>query len=301
MQNINSFFKYLEFEKRSSVHTITAYRNDIGQFCKYVEEHGLQNWNQVTSKTIRQWMVEMLDKGTAARSANRKISTLKVFFRFLIREEVVESNPADKVITPKVPKRLPVFVKENEMDYLLDQVEFGNDFSGVRNKLIIDLFYLTGMRLSELVNLKLTQLDFGNDIIKVLGKRNKERIVPVTRELKQSITGYISIRNKTFPGAKAPVLFLTDKGMPVYQKLVYRVVNRYLSEVSTVTKKSPHVIRHTFATALLNRGADLNAIKELLGHANLAATEVYTHNSYEKLNSIYKQAHPRAEKKEECI
>lgn len=294
MQNINSFFKYLEFERRSSVHTITAYKNDVGQFCDFLNRQDIEEWTQVNSKIIRQWMIEMLDEGIGARTVTRKISTLKVLFRFLIREDVLESNPADKITTPKIPKRLPVFVKEAEMDFLLDQVDFGSDFSGVRNKLIIDLFYFTGMRLSELVDLKISQLDFGNDVIKVLGKRNKERIVPITRELKQSLTGYIGKRNQTFPEAKNNILFLTDKGMPAYQKLVYRIVNRYLSQVSTVTKKSPHVIRHSFATALLNRGADLNAIKELLGHANLAATEVYTHNSYEKLNSIYKQAHPRA-------
>nr|WP_321409790.1 tyrosine-type recombinase/integrase [uncultured Carboxylicivirga sp.] len=294
MQNIDSFYKYLEFEKRSSVHTLTAYKNDVGQFCDYIREKGISSWQQITPKIIRQWMVEMLDEGTKARTVTRKISTLKVLFRFLIREEVLESNPADKVTTPKIPKRLPVFVKENEMDFLLDQIDFGNDYSGFRNKVIIDLFYFTGMRLSELVELKISQIDFSNEVIKVLGKRNKERIIPITRELKMSLISYISKRNQTFPDVKNKVLFLTDKGNPVYQKLVYRVVNRYLSQVSTVTKKSPHVIRHSFATALLNRGADLNAIKELLGHANLAATEVYTHNSYEKLNSIYKQAHPRA-------
>lgn len=301
MQNINSFYKYLEFERRSSVHTVTAYRNDIRQFCDFLDDVKIHSWGNITSKTIRQWMVNMLDEGISARTVTRKISTLKVLFRFLIREGELEANPAEKVITPKIPKRLPVFVKEAEMDYLLDQVDFGSDHTGMRNKLIIDLFYFTGMRLSELVELKIKQIDFGNDLIKVLGKGSKERIVPFTRELKQSITDYISMRNATFPEAKSEILFLTDKGMPIYQKLVYRVVNRYLSQVCTLTKKSPHVIRHSFATALLNRGADLNAIKELLGHANLAATEVYTHNSYEKLNSIYEQAHPRAEKKEECI
>ncbi|MBS2100141.1 tyrosine-type recombinase/integrase [Carboxylicivirga linearis] len=294
MQNINSFYKYLEFEKRSSVHTLTAYKNDVGQFCDYLEEKEINNWQKVTAKIIRQWMVEMLDQGVSARTVTRKISTLKVLFRFLIREEVLESNPTDKVTTPKIPKRLPIFVKETEMDILLDQIDFGEDYSGVRNKTIIDLFYFTGMRLSELVELTISQIDFSNEVIKVLGKRNKERIVPVTKELKMALVSYINKRKQTFPEVKNKVLFLTDKGNPVYQKLVYRVVNRYLSQVSTVTKKSPHVIRHSFATALLNKGADLNAIKELLGHANLAATEVYTHNSYEKLNSIYKQAHPRA-------
>ncbi|MCU4176003.1 tyrosine-type recombinase/integrase [Carboxylicivirga sp. N1Y90] len=294
MQHLNSFYKYLEFERRNSVHTITAYKNDVGQFCQYLEDERIKLWEDVSSKVIRLWMVNMLDKGVSARSVQRKVSTLKVLFRFLIREEVLELNPAEKVITPKIPKRLPVFVKETEMDNLLDGVKFEEGYQGVRNRLIIDVFYFTGMRLSELVDLKLSQIDLAGDIIKVYGKRKKERIIPITKELKLAIVGYIKERNNCFPNVENVYVFLTDKGMPIYHKMVYRIVNRYLNVVSTVQKKSPHVIRHSFATALLNRGADLNAIKELLGHANLAATEIYTHNSYEKINAIYKQAHPRA-------
>ena len=294
MQHISSFLKYLEFERRNSQHTITSYQCDLKQFCEFLSSEGIRSWNNVTSKIIRAWMVKMLNHGISARSVNRKIATLKTFYKFLMREGILDDNPTEKVITPKVPKKLPVFIKEGDMDLLLDEVSFGEGYEACRDKLIIDVFYFTGMRLSELTNLKISQVDMSGGIIKVLGKRNKERIVPITRELKLSIERYLEVRNEAFPAASGDVLFLTEKGLPAYTKLVYRVVNKYLKLVSTVRKKSPHVLRHTFATALLNRGADLNAIKEILGHSNLAATEVYTHNTFEKLNTIYKQAHPRA-------
>ncbi len=294
MQYIDSFIKYLKFERRNSEHTIVAYECDLGQFEQYLSEQGIESWAEVTAKTIRSWVVQFLEDGLSARSVNRKIASLKTFFKFLLREGVLEINPTEKVVSPKMPKRLPVFVKEVEMDFLLDQVDFGQDYSGVRDKLIIDVFYFTGMRLSELVNLKISQIDFGVGVLKILGKRNKERIVPITDVLKNSLIDYFSVRSEAFPDCVSDFVFLTNKGVKVYHKLVYRVVNKYLKMVSTVTKKSPHVIRHSFATALLNRGADLNAIKELLGHSNLSATEVYTHNSFEQLNSVYNQAHPRA-------
>ncbi len=239
-------------------------------------------------------MVLQLNEGKVPVTIHRKISALKSFFRYLMREQILESNPVEGVVVPKKPKRLPVFVKEKEMDELLDVVPFGNDFNGIRDKFIISLLYATGMRLSEMVNLKLYDIDTGQSLIKVLGKRNKERLIPYYTELKRDIAQYLAAREETFPNAESDILILTSKGKPVYPKLIYRVVNRHLALVSTIKKKSPHVIRHTFATALLNHGADLNAIKELLGHANLSATEIYTHNSFEKLNSIYKQAHPRA-------
>ncbi len=301
MQYLESFFKYLEFERRNSPHTIRAYKNDINQFCVFLEGEKIELWDQVTSKVIRAWMVDMVDEGATARSVTRKISTLKVLFRYLMQQEVVETNVAEHVVTPKLPKRLPVFVKEQEMDLLLDYVEFGHDFKGVRDRLIVEMLYNTGMRLSELVGLTDEQIDLGNGLLKVKGKRNKERIIPMIPELKHSLVGYLNRRDVEFPVCSGRFVFLTEKGLPVYDKLVYRVVKRYLGLVSTVTKKSPHVIRHSFATALLNKGADLNAIKELMGHANLAATEVYTHNTYAQLNSIYKQAHPRAEKKEDYL
>lgn len=301
MQYLDSFFKYLEFERRNSPHTITAYKTDVNQFCEYLNGCDIGFWNEVTSKTIRAWVVKLVNDGVTARSVTRKISTLKVLFRYLMQQGVVETNVAEYVSVPKLPKRLPVFVKEQEMDLLLDKVDFGKGFKGQRDRLIIEMFYNTGMRLSELAGLTNEQIDLANGLLKVKGKRNKERIIPIIPELKVSLVGYLKSRDGEFPKRSGKHIFLTEKGMPVYHKLVYRVVNRYLGQVSTVAKKSPHVIRHSFATALLNRGADLNAIKELMGHANLAATEVYTHNTYAQLNSIYKQAHPRAEKMEDYL
>jgi integrase/recombinase XerC len=206
----------------------------------------------------------------------------------------MEKNPAEQLITPKVPKRLPSFVKEKEMDMLLDGIEFGNDYAGFRNRMIIDLFYGTGIRLSELTNLQLSNIDLSGGVIKVTGKRNKDRIVPLHQSLLKAMPLYIEQRNQFLGSTPSTYLFLTDAGNPLYSKFVYRLVKQYLSAVTTLAKKSPHVLRHTFATALLNRGADLNAIKELLGHANLAATEIYTHTTFAQLNAIYKQAHPRA-------
>ncbi|TAJ14940.1 integrase [Marinilabiliaceae bacterium JC017] len=294
MQYISSFFKYLEFEKRSSQYTIVTYECDLRQFQVFLKEQNINLWENVTSKVIRNWMVGLLDSGISPRTISRKIAALKTFFRFLMREGILEVNPAESVITPKVPKKLPVFLREEEMDLLLDKVSFGDDYSGVRDRFIIILFYNTGMRLSEMVGLRLVNIDQGSGLIKVLGKRNKERIIPYNRELEQAIQEYVQKRQQAFPDLLEDTLLLTDKGRPVYAKLIYRVVNRYIKQVSTISKKSPHVLRHTFATVLLNRGADLNAIKELLGHASLAATEVYTHNSFEQLNTVYKQAHPRA-------
>ena len=294
MQYIQSFLKYIQFEKRGSHHTVISYRCDLDQFYNYISTNGISLWPEVTSKHIRQWMVNMLDEGLTSKSVNRKIATLKSFYRYLMREGIVEVNPTLKIITPKLAKRLPEFVKEKEMDVLLDEIDFGDTYSGIRDHLMIDLFYCTGIRLSELSGLKLSDIDLKGDVIKVLGKRNKERIVPFNKNLKVSITEYIDVRNKTFPNKNILQLFLTNKGEPIYNKLIYRVVKKYLSTVTTLAKKSPHILRHTFATVLLNKGADINAIKELLGHANLSATEIYTHNSFEQLNAIYKQAHPRA-------
>jgi len=294
MQYISSFYRYLEYEKRYSPLTLVTYKTDLGQFSDFLDSENISRWQDVTSKVVRRWMVELLNGGISPVTIHRKISALKSFFRYLMREQILESNPVNGVIVPKKPKRLPVFVKEKDMDLLLDTVPFADNFEGIRDKFIITLLYGTGMRLSEMLNLRLSNIDFGQKVIKVLGKRNKERIIPIFRELEKEITKYLSARNTAFPDAGTGILILTSKGKPAYSKLIYRVVNKYLALVSTINKKSPHVIRHTFATALLNHGADLNAIKELLGHANLSATEIYTHNSFEELNNIYKQAHPRA-------
>jgi integrase/recombinase XerC len=243
---------------------------------------------------IRNWIVELMETGNSARTVNRKISSLKTYFRYLLKEGVITVNPTNKVLSPKSGKKLPVFVKEDQMDRLLDDVEFGDDYSGTRNRLIIETFYNTGIRISELINLKISDIDFSQQAFKVLGKRNKERILPLSPDFSETLEKYTGLRESTFGGSQPGWLFLTGKGEKLYPRLVYRIVTKFLSMVTTSDKKSPHVLRHTFATHMLNKGADLNAIKELLGHANLSATEVYTHNTFEKLKSVYKQAHPRA-------
>jgi integrase/recombinase XerC len=235
-----------------------------------------------------------METGHTARTTNRKISALKRYFGYLLREGIISANPAKRVLTPKMDKKLPVFVSEDHMDNLLDRVEFGEDYAGFRNRVLIETFYNTGMRLSELVNLQPGDIDFSHQTVKVLGKRNKERIIPLSPAYCDLLQEYTAARMKEFPDSKAGYLFLTSSGKKIYPRLVYRVVHQFLMIVTTVDKKSPHVLRHTFATHMLNKGADLNAIKELLGHANLSATEVYTHNTFEKLKSVYKQAHPRA-------
>lgn len=290
------FLKYLQFEKRFSANTIKSYNNDLDQFADFValnfEDKEL---HLIDEKVVRAWIVSLMEKDFSSTSINRKISSLKTFYKFLLREGYIKSNPMDKVVSPKVAKKLPAFVEEKQIINLLDDFSFGDDFSGIRNKTIIEMFYNTGIRLSELIGLNDSSLDFSNNSIKVLGKRNKERIVPLNSSFTDSIKKYIKIRNIEFPEKNDECyLFVTDKGNKLYEKFVYRIVNKYLNLVTTIEKKSPHILRHTFATHLLNRGADLNSIKELLGHANLAATQVYTHNTFEKLKSIYKQAHPRA-------
>ncbi len=294
MQHIESFSRYLRFEKRCSEHTLIAYENDLKQFFSFLGSSHLDQLVEVKPKMIRNWVVELHDSGMTPRTIHRKVSALKTFYRHLQIKGWIDHNPAHAVNLPKIPKRLPVFVKESAMEQLLDHVDFGNNYEGIRNKLILELFYGTGMRLTELVQLRTRDVDLKGGLIKVLGKRNKERLIPLTNESVLQFHTYNKVRETFFEGADLPFLFLTAKGEPIYHKLVYRIVNSSLSMVSTMKKRSPHVLRHTFATILLNRGADLNAIKELLGHSNLNATQVYTHNTFEQLNIIYKQAHPRA-------
>ncbi len=290
-----SFLDYLQFEKRYSDHTILSYKTDLDQFDLYVnDESGGSDLSGADVKLIRSWVVQLMESGKSARTVNRKISALKSFYRFMMRGQYINVNPMDKVLSPKSSKRLPSFVEEDKMDMLLDEYEFGQDFSGIRNRLIIEMLYITGMRQAELINLADRDIDLFEQNIKVFGKRNKERIVPFERAYLGVIRSYIDLRNKKFAEAEGTSFFLTDKGKPLYPKFVYRVVNSYLRFVTTMEHRSPHVLRHTFATHMLNRGADLNAIKEILGHANLSATQVYTHNTFEKLVTIYKQAHPRA-------
>ena len=284
------FINYLLSEKRFSVHTITSYSNDINQFFLFLsKEYKITSeLSEVNFQIVRSWIASLLEKGVTPRSVNRKISTLKTFFKFLIREGVIQESPMLKVVAPKSKKRLPLFVEEDQIESLLNGVEFDDGFIGERDKLIIELFYVTGIRLSELINIKISDLNFDNNLVKVLGKRNKERLIPLSTRIVKELQFFIEkykIDN---------YLFTNLGGTKVYTKLVYRIVNKYIGKISSINKKSPHILRHTFATHMLNNGADINAIKELLGHANLSATQVYTHNTIEKLKSVYKQAHPRA-------
>ena len=289
--NRNSFLEYILFEKRFSKHTITAYANDLSQFLDYLlKNFEIDNVKEVNHPVIRSWIVQLMEAGVSPRSVNRKITTLKSFYKFLLRQEIVAENPMLKIQAPKTAKKLPVFVEKEKMDDLLDKIEFGADFEGLRDKLILELFYATGIRLTELVNLKQVDVNINQCYLKVLGKRNKERIVPFNTSVKELLIKYIDEKGDL----NTEYLFVGKKGKKLYDKLVYRLVNTYLSSVTTISKKSPHVLRHTFATHMLNNGADLNTIKELLGHENLSATQIYTHNTVEKLKNIHKQAHPKA-------
>jgi integrase/recombinase XerC len=294
MRHFGGFLQYIKYIKHYSPYTSLSYQKDLEQFFTFCAFDAESEETAVDSHLIRNWMVHLVETGNSPKTINRKISALKSYFRYLQKEGIIGINPVARVLTPKTEKKLPVFVNEEQMDYLLDQVDFGDDYTGFRNRLMIEIFYLTGMRLSELVNLRSADLDLLQQSVKVLGKRRKERIIPLDREFCNLLRQYLAIMSDTFPGLEVDWLFLTPSGRKVYPKLVYRVVHSFLSLVTTADKKSPHILRHTFATHMLNKGADLNAIKELLGHANLSATEVYTHNTFEKLKSVYKQAHPRA-------
>ena len=287
---IKDFLEYLKFEKRYSEHTITSYSNDLLKFHNYLEDYyeGVI-FHSIKSLHLRSYMVFLLEKKMAKSTVARKISAVKSLFKFLLKQQIVDSSPVNLIETPKLDKKLPSFLKEDEIINLINVIEFEDSFFGLRDKLLITLFYQTGVRLSEIIELK--EDDVRTDDIKVLGKRNKERIIPLSGKVKNLITEYRKIKHLEFPNIK--YFFIGDKGNKMYEKFVYRKVNYYLSMVSSKQKRSPHILRHTFATHMLNNGADLNAIKEILGHENLSATQVYTHNSFEKLKSVHKQSHPR--------
>jgi integrase/recombinase XerC len=293
MPQILSFCDYLLHQKRYSLHTVTAYKKDLSQFQHFLfTNFEVENILEINSSMIRSWTVHLIETGISTRTINRKISSLKSFYKYLLKNKEIDNNPVSKVITPKISKRLPEFVGEIDMQNLFQEHQFNTDFEGTRDQLILELFYASGIRLSELVNLNINSIDFNNATLKVIGKRNKERLIPFGKKIKDRFHHYIEIRSTIT--TKTSKLFLTKKGEIIYPKLVYRIVNYYLGKVTTASKKSPHVLRHTFATHMLNNGADLNAIKEILGHANLSATQVYTHNTIEKLKNVHKQAHPKA-------
>lgn len=292
MNEIDSFFDYLKNERRFSVHTLKAYRKDLDQFSAFLASLETDFFN-IDDKVARGWLVYLLEEGVGERSVNRKLSAIKSFYRFLIKQGAIDCSPLQSVKVLKTPKRTPSFVRKSEMDLLLLENVFEDNYEGLRDKLIIHLLYFTGMRLSELINLK--ESDVGEDVLKVLGKRSKERYIPLTKSLTGLIKKYKKAKETSgFYKENDFFLLLTDKGDKLYEKFVFRKVKYYLGLITTQKDKSPHVLRHTFATQMLNAGADLNAIKEILGHADLSATQVYTHNSIEKLKGIYKQAHPRS-------
>jgi len=291
--DVNAFLAYLQFEKRYSLHTITAYSNDLVQFFDFIEtQYDKVPLEQISGSMVRSWLAGMKETEMTGKSLNRKISSLKSFFKYQIRQERLVKSPMETVISPKITKRLPAFVAEQDMEQLLANLSFAEGWKGYTEKMVIQLFYATGMRLSELILCKESQLDASKSVIKVLGKGNKERILPISKNLAQELANYISEKPDVAKGN--PHIFVTEKGKSLQARAVYSFVKFYLSQVTTLQKKSPHVLRHSFATHLMNNGADLNAVKELLGHASLAATQVYTHNTIEKLKEVFAKAHPKA-------
>lgn len=292
---VDSFLHFLTYERRFSDHTLTAYRNDLEQFNSFLSETDLGITSvQAEFAHIRAWIIHLMETGITPRSINRKLATLRTYFKFLKNRGVIDVDHFQKISALKTRKGLPVFVQEEGMTALLDDFPFTDDFSGWRDKLILELFYATGIRLSELLNLHERDINKFERTIKVLGKRNKERIIPFPKNLGFIIESYLNKKNMEFGHNSGLPLIVTDKGRPGYPMFIYRIVNKYLNLIPSIDKKSPHVLRHTYATHLLDKGADLNAIKALLGHSSLAATQVYTHNSLERLKSVFDQAHPKA-------
>lgn len=285
------FLDFLKFEKRYSKHTIISYETDLTQFFSFIDQlYRIENIAEINTSFIRSWLANLKEQQLDAKSINRKISTLKSLFKFLLKNEYVTNSPMGSIVSPKISKRLPSFIEENQLKTLFEHVEFSDSFEDQTKKMILILFYATGIRLSELINLKISQLDFANQQLKVLGKGNKERIIPISKTVIENLKEFINNNeNKT-----TDLLFETTKGKPLQARYVYGFVKYYLSLVTTIKKKSPHILRHSFATHLMNNGAEINAVKELLGHSSLAATQVYTHNTIDKLKEVFNKAHPKA-------
>ena len=289
------FLNYISHEKRYSGNTLKAYQRDLEQYREFLRgNYSVENPAHADPFMIRSWIVHLIEQNITVRTVNRKLTTLRSFYRYLIKEGVLVLNPAVRISPPRQKQKLPVFVEKESMEELFSGIEFREGFAGSRDRLLLEVLYGTGMRLAELAGLKDRDIDEKELIMKVTGKRNKQRIIPFTNKMGSLIHEYREERSREFGSRVPDYFFLTDKGKAVYPKMVYRIVNKYLSQVTTIRKRSPHVLRHTFATHMLNNGADLNAIKEILGHSNLAATQVYTHNSIEKLKTIYDKAHPKA-------
>ena len=290
---LNAFLAFLQFERRYSVHTITAYSNDLIQFFDYIAtQYDGMAFTDITGTMVRSWLASMKEEELTGKTLNRKISSLKSFYKYQIQQGHLVKSPMGTVISPKISKRLPSFIAENDMEQLFLNLSFAEGWKGYTEKMVIQLFYATGMRLSELIQCKENQVDLSKKIIKVLGKGNKERILPLSTELALELKKYIAQKPEAARGNAH--LFVNENGKALQPKAVYTFVKFYLSQVTTLQKKSPHVLRHSFATHLMNNGADLNAVKELLGHSSLAATQVYTHNTIEKLKEVFAKAHPKA-------
>lgn len=292
---IVDFLNYLQYQKRYSRHTVISYKNDLESFDEFITHtYGLIVLSEIRSAFIRTWLATLKEKGITSRTISRKISTLKSFFKYQIKKGVIAASPMSVISSPKSGKKLPQFVDKKDIETLFEHVEFPDTWQGTTEKLILQLFYNTGIRQAELLQLQNNHFDAGNSNIKVLGKGNKERIIPVSAVIGFAIGEYIKNKATQFSNVDSNFLFLNSKGKKLYARYVYNVVKKYLSLVTTIDKKSPHILRHTFATHLTNNGADLNAVKELLGHSSLAATQIYTHNTIEKLKDAYTKAHPKA-------
>jgi integrase/recombinase XerC len=297
MNNLKAFQEYLQHEKNYSLHTVNAYVNDLLFFQEFLKsDFDHESLEAVNYSMIRSWIVSMVDKGISNSSVNRKISSLKSFYKFLLKIKQIESSPLLKHKSLKTPKKIQIPFSEKELDNVLNRINYPDGFDGIRDKLIIDLFYTTGIRRTELINLKMQNIDLSKNTIKVLGKRNKERILPILPIISKQINLYLSERVQIEQIKDVDCFFLMLKGVKLNDSFVYRLINYYFSNVSEKVKKSPHILRHTFATHLLNNGADLNSVKELLGHSSLASTQVYTHNSLAELKKVYGDAHPRSNK-----
>lgn len=294
VMSIDPFLNYLRDVKRYSVHTLLAYQEDLDQFLKYCGTiNDIRGFQDITPKIVRDWIVIKMSEGMKPATVKRKLSVLRTLFRYLMREGVLQEDPSEIVIAPKQGKRLPVFVPDYQMDEMLDAPELQGGFSELRDRLVLLTAYYTGMRRSELVGLRIRDIDFSGKSLVITGKGNKQRLVPLADELAEDMKCYLELRRETVI-TEHGYFFVTDKGKPVYDKFIYRLVKKYLGMYTTLSKKSPHVLRHTFATQLLNNGACIEAIRELLGHSDLAATQIYTHNSFENLIKVFNQAHPRA-------